>query len=1231
MPRRSRLLAVALLPLFTAALSAQTAPSVERVGPARVVAQPGGQVTAAFRVRAPAGAAAALEPSLPAGWRAVSPAAPLAAGTADVRLVAAMVPRGAAAGTYVLRLRARAGASAAADSVRVDVGERRALEVTVEEAPRFAVAGEPYAAVFGVANRGNARAVVRLATTSSRGWPAAAEATSLALEPGERRSVRVTVRTRAAAGPATHLLRLTALAGTDSAARGTALARVAVVARGNSATEAARRTMPALVTLRARQGGATPGGVPAAISVSGPLGAGGTRMDLFYRGRGAVSAERGEAEQLSLGLRGRRGELLAGDQYWILSPLTAPGRAGYGAGGRLRAGPAWVEGFSARDRSPGSPWRTGGALGVGGDGASLSANYASGADGAAVSLRGRARPVPGVGVDAEYGAAGAARAANVELRGGGKTFRFTARALEADAGFPGDQGGRSLRRVEVAARPAGPLRLYGGYERDTRADSVAGVPIGAEVSARTLRAGAALGSLATLERRSETRAGTGRSGPWARDAESWVATAGLRARHGSLSGGAQLGDVRDRISGATSPFGREWVRGEVRMGAHSLRAGVERRTGSVVDTAGVARFSGELGVSLQPWASTLLTVAATGSGTAWTEERDGLVDARIEQRLPGGQALRLQVRALPWAEPGRRRPTVLLDYEIPLRLPLGRAAQPGTVGGRVMDNETGRPIPGALVRVGDRAVMTDGRGRWAVVGLAAGAHRVELDPVSIGVGRVVAQPDALAVTVAGGRRVPVEIGVSRSARVHGEIALPGGGGVPGAVVELRSGDDRRRRTTDAAGRFLFSDLAPGRWTLVVIEADLPPHHALDRRTLEVELAAGEEGLAHFQAVERLREMKIVAGGEVVLGAPPVRGAQPAVPAVPSTSTSPAAPPVDQAPAAREVERPWRTRGETGLSDWADDSYVVQPGDEGLIAIAWFVYRDGSLWPRLWLANRDRLASPNVLAPGLELVIPPFGPLTAEERAAGAARGPTRRGPQHRGRRGVQGATAVSLLRGAAHADPPCPRGRRRRPGHRPPRRRTVPLRAGARAVPRVVRRERDDGALPGRGAAGERLGGRGRHPLVRGDARADRRGRGELPHRGGAAQPAPAQRAGGGALPVRPLRPGGRDAGRGGRADAAGAPGGEGPRDARHHPRPAHPRERRGGAGGRAADEVHRAGDAAAHAHRRAHAGAGRVRDPLPRGLPPKVKEWSHAETRRRREDAKPLCVSASPRETILF
>ncbi|MBL9002762.1 MAG: LysM peptidoglycan-binding domain-containing protein [Myxococcales bacterium] len=59
--------------------------------------------------------------------------------------------------------------------------------------------------------------------------------------------------------------------------------------------------------------------------------------------------------------------------------------------------------------------------------------------------------------------------------------------------------------------------------------------------------------------------------------------------------------------------------------------------------------------------------------------------------------------------------------------------------------------------------------------------------------------------------------------------------------------------------------------------------------------------------------------------------------------------------------------------FAEDSetydYIVQPGDTlERIAAKWL--GDGSEWPRLVEANRSRIKDPNVIRPGLKLVIPP---------------------------------------------------------------------------------------------------------------------------------------------------------------------------------------------------------------------------------------------------------------------
>ncbi|HET7228508.1 MAG TPA: carboxypeptidase-like regulatory domain-containing protein [Longimicrobium sp.] len=1006
-----------IAPLLPAVLAAQ-APTVGRVGPPRVTAGPGAPLTAAFRVANPSPSPAVADVLLPRGWPSLSSDAnaPVERGASAVRLVATVVPRSAAAGTYVVRYRLRAGSTSAADSVIVAVQPRRALDVTVEEAPRFAVTGVEYRVGFRVMNRGNGRASLRIAATGTLGFAARPDVRVLDLAAGESRIVRVAVATATSAAAPSHRVTLTASGDGVSAS---ATARVELVSRSARASQTAY-ALPVRVALRASSGAdGRGGGVPAEVYASGPVMPGGPRVDLFYRGRGAAAPQFGEQEQLSLAIRTRRGEVRLGDQFWSLSPLTTPGRSGYGAGGRVNAGRVWVEGFSARNRFVPSAQRvTAGTIGIGGPAASVSANYASSGDGNALSLRGRVQPARSMMADAEYGASGDARAAYGHVRASRPNAWVDARAVAADRDFPGEQRGRSLLQANAGARPSTWLAVRGTYDRERRQDTLGLVLPGTELRATTISGGVTLRDVLTLERRVRERAGESPVGTFARRADTWYAAATVRAKRWIWGVGGEAGRVEDDRTGAESPYRRTWLRAGGTIAGQPVSAGIERTTGTSVETgAGQERIAANVSATVQPTASTRISLLAQAGATDWMDRADGLVDGTVEQRLPGGHSLKLRVRAFPWAEPGRRRPLIYLDYAVPLRVPTGRDRAVGGVSGRVVDQETGRPVADVLVRVGDRAVVTDGTGRWAVIGLPPGGYSVEIDPVSAGVGRVVVRPDALKVQVAGGETHAVEVGVSRSASVSGRLIVTdpedGDDGIGGVVVELRGGTERRRRMTDARGAFLFSDLPPGDWTITVVGDGLPAHHALERETTVVTLKPGDGTELTLRAVPRQRALRIVAGGDLVLGGEAATSGAP-MPAAPRPSpvlpgllvtpmhptaprlagrpapaaarTSAAAAPAEaSAPreraAMRAEARPWRERGVSGFSDWPNDSYVIREGDQSLTAIAWLVYRDGSLWPRLWLANRDVLLTPGRLPPGTELLVPPPGPLTAEERAA----------------------------------------------------------------------------------------------------------------------------------------------------------------------------------------------------------------------------------------------------------
>lgn len=78
---------------------------------------------------------------------------------------------------------------------------------------------------------------------------------------------------------------------------------------------------------------------------------------------------------------------------------------------------------------------------------------------------------------------------------------------------------------------------------------------------------------------------------------------------------------------------------------------------------------------------------------------------------------------------------------------------------------------------------------------------------------------------------------------------------------------------------------------------------------------------------------------------------------------------------KEEEKPDFSNVESGSSSTAPETreteertYEVQKGDS-LWAIAERFYGDGTKWPKIHEANKDRIDNPDVIQPGWELTIP----------------------------------------------------------------------------------------------------------------------------------------------------------------------------------------------------------------------------------------------------------------------
>ncbi|MCX6645879.1 MAG: hypothetical protein NTY09_05945, partial [bacterium] len=193
---------------------------------------------------------------------------------------------------------------------------------------------------------------------------------------------------------------------------------------------------------------------------------------------------------------------------------------------------------------------------------------------------------------------------------------------------------------------------------------------------------------------------------------------------------------------------------------------------------------------------------------------------------------------------------VALSYTYPLSIPLTMFPRKGSMAGRVfLADDPTQGISNVRVSVGQIEMVTDEGGAFSFPSLDPGEHQLTVDTTSLGVGMTSEAELPLIFTVEAGSSVQLEIPVMRSVAIGGQVFIqtPGSGGAAPSreplsemVVELQAGPSSFYRFTDSYGRFLFADLVPGSYVVLLRSDYLPQwHEVLDPASYELDLAPGE--------------------------------------------------------------------------------------------------------------------------------------------------------------------------------------------------------------------------------------------------------------------------------------------------------------------------------------------------------------------------------------------------------
>lgn len=814
-------------------------------------------------------------------------------GAQEMLVVSAAVPMRAGAGTYVVRLSLD---GLAADSVLVRVPPRRGLDVTVVERPPYVVSGLPYDAVFLVRNRGNVASVVRVRARSTLGR-ASLDPQRLTLAPEESRQIRVRVASPPGVSAAVDdVAELSAVHDSATGEPVLASTRVTVVPEPDRDIEKYLR-LPAQLNVRAASSDAV-----SRFEASGRglvRDRGSAEVDFLVRGPTGPFSAFGERDEYRLALRAPAWRARLGDDFYALSPLAGAAQPGFGAAldGRLGAFRAGAHGQEFR-RTPVRGTELGGFVGAERAGIRGALNLVS-RDGGLF---------PGQVATATMGLSSAAMSGDVELaRSGGPPgtglarsgrlsgtagrYTFDAGHQHADTAFSGVLRGSSHTYVNANARwfDALSFALNGGSHR-ADLSRVTGVRYEDRLDVATL--GATLYNrytlqLGALERVTDiaglTQVGRQHSVRVRGDRELAFADLGVEGESGTAEDGLQ----RRRGYSALSV--------SLRRGMSQGGAGmwIERYSGGSITrgTAGTFTMGGDATLRLAGTDVSLVTYATRMSGAdeGWHSQ----LDAHVSHPLRSGSRVSLRARLIGGGTLSAAEQSVAyLEYSMPLRLPISRLRTPGRVHGRVIDAESGRGVPGALVRLGPQVAITDRDGSVAFGGVPAGEHRVSLSQETSFAQAVFVGDPTVVVDSVRGRPTTFRLAIARSARVDlavhryvsartgiGAVAdsLVDAGPLANATFVLAGERDTLYRTTRDDGSATFTDIPPGAWTLSV-RGDAPAFHRFDPERLELTLAPGEHRKLQFRLVPRKREVQLIGDGEELKSESPGAKNPPAPPA-----------------------------------------------------------------------------------------------------------------------------------------------------------------------------------------------------------------------------------------------------------------------------------------------------------------------------------------------------------------
>jgi hypothetical protein len=745
--------------------------------------------------------------TLPADWQEiVSEEFPLKLKPDErqVRVIAFLVPLTSPVGRHQISYSVQSQRDlniAGSDSIEVVVLPVTKSEILVEEKPEAVIAGEAYEVRLRLVNKGNSEIDVRLKIKSTPDYPVSVKPSALALEAGKSQILRVEVRTDERLNKRLKNI-LEIEAETEESGNGLVSPRqtvlVEIIPRVTGELDPYHRLPGRMTLIGAGQDGK--GGFQAELSGSGSLDEDRTRkVDFLFRGPDIQErSKRGSRDEFRLSYCRKHLALHFGDRSFSLSPLTE--RFYYGRGAEVNIHPA---GFEIGAFYLESRWEDPKAKKVGSylgyrfnDKFEIKGNYLSKSKDSTSSCEGYDVEIYSIQTEMNL-----SEWMRLGLESG--FARGEKEGRLPNLAFRMDLSGRLSNQIQYSFEKTHAGPKYLGYYND--ADYTSGAmtfPIygrlRGNLSYRSTKNNLDIDSTKETANREESyQSSIFYSFPFGSqislhyrdlireddalpanyDYREKALRLGVAQTFGkfSLHAHAERGRFEDMLLALRNDNLERYSLYASFRPSYSQTYNLYARIGHDSFTPHPERTK-SVGISgswkIKYNLSFKLNYQRDNAGSETSEQRDN-VFSTFSYAFKNGHAL---VSTTQWSKDEQTKDedlSFLVTYAIPLRIPLSKKESIGVLKGRVYDDERAdrSPISKAVLTADGGTAITDQNGEFIFPSLAPGTHYLRMERSSIGLNRITTEKLPMTIEVKGGQTAEIEMGVVRSCRILGRVAV----------------------------------------------------------------------------------------------------------------------------------------------------------------------------------------------------------------------------------------------------------------------------------------------------------------------------------------------------------------------------------------------------------------------------------------------------------------------------